>query len=870
MHLDEPVRVNSARRQFAKDCEASGLPPLPLLINRDDTDAVNLNNYRLGDSLAIALSDGLLHVQQQGMTVRQLRLANCGLAAPSTTAMAKVISTFSELTFLDLTENRIGSAGTASLQSALASHRHIQEVILAKNRLGDRVCGKLLSALVGHPSLTSLDLSANEMGLSPLLHGPLATVLEAEGQLTRLKLGWNSLNVNAMVAIADPLRSNTKLTHLDLSWNALEDRGGVKLGSILRFNKGLTFLNIANNEIRERGGIVLSDMLKENTVLQHVCFDGNPLGVRGGRALLRGLHWMIMFGIKHREIRIRKCNFSYFDKGEVLFDPVNPGGVWENNLQDPYERVRASELVELAWSQPGENWMDETLDDKPFELPEPREHQVLTREDYKLPEEGVLSVTYVSSARAPKMADVVPAAVFYELVRLMSDKMLTDRGLAIVRLAAQEFYFTSEYAGTLISKFSDTGARVEAAALLLPRAVDVCNWNAFVFSCLTDGELSRLENRMGSLFNFVPRNPTGHYRLELASEADRQIAVMLIKISSEEKTERRGHAKNYVNSSQRGDWDNWRNESIDELDGSGPEEFDFDENKPISIPQHGTLEFDYVSTNTHFRSCGSSCMPNIVFRLFKQDLLKVTTVLRIKSRNNKVAGSSLAEDSEAEIGSRPTTAASVESRPTTAATTTTFESEPSGLPDALGAETDNSGPQPGEGSPRPQSRTSLTTKKPKRKKKKKKAEAALTEEEIAQREMEAAILIQRIYRSYRVRWGTLHLTLMMEALAIEKSLIRQRGWRDWVREHQDVPVEQLDQAATTIQNCWRGKCAREIVRRTRMKKMNEELEKASVDHARRNKPRNNILRPVRCVLTTIFALFCATSIHALPDATKTR
>lgn len=67
--------------------------------------------------------------------------------------------------------------------------------------------------------------------------------------------------------------------------------------------------------------------------------------------------------------------------------------------------------------------MKETLDGSPFELTEPAEHEVLSRDEYKLPEEGVLSVQYVSSARAPTMADVVSAAVFFELVtRAVSDR----------------------------------------------------------------------------------------------------------------------------------------------------------------------------------------------------------------------------------------------------------------------------------------------------------------------------------------------------------------------------------------------------------------------------------------------------------------
>jgi hypothetical protein len=314
-----------------------------------------------------------------------------------------------------------------------------------------------------------------------------------------------------------------------------------------------------------------------------------------------------------------------------LFDPNEPGGVWECDLSNPYERVVANELVELAWSQPGENWQNETLDDKPFELREPGEHEVLTREQYKLPEEGLMSITYIQSAVMPKMTDVVSAALFYELVRLMSDKMLVDKGMALVRLAAQEYFFTSEYTATLVCKFADRANRVEATAILLPRTVDVCNWNPIVLNCLNDGEFGLLESRMGHYFNFSPNNPTGHYRLNMLSPADRLIAVRLIQISIEEKKARcNSPTTEFINTSQKGDWDNWRNEVIEVIgDGSGPQAFDFDDSKPTSLPPVGILEFDYVSTNTNNRLAESEKMPNLLFMVFKRELIKVNLVVRV-------------------------------------------------------------------------------------------------------------------------------------------------------------------------------------------------------------------------------------------------
>ena len=288
------VGLCSARRQFAMDCEASGLPPLPLLINRDDSDSVNLNNYRLGDALAIAYSDGLRHLQKQGICIRELHLASCHLGAPSTVAMTQAVAQFSELVFLDLTENRIGAPGAAALQEALGRHRSIQEVILAKNQLGDRTAGqhqpahacifrsrrrsltvtlakttgKLLASLVGHPSLTSLDLSSNDIGQSALLHVPLATMLKVEGQLTHLKLGWNRLNVHAMTAIVEPLRYNplnpSAALHCALpppfctggcwSFNRFAQK---KYGGLYRANTKLTHLDMSWNALEDKGGMKL-------------------------------------------------------------------------------------------------------------------------------------------------------------------------------------------------------------------------------------------------------------------------------------------------------------------------------------------------------------------------------------------------------------------------------------------------------------------------------------------------------------------------------------------------------------------------------------------------------------------------------------
>jgi hypothetical protein len=397
-----------------------------------------------------------------------------------------------------------------------------------------------------------------------------------------------------VLPVMDALDENMGLHVLNLAWNGLGNDGAVPLGKALRLNQQLRTLDISHNEIQEKGVMVIADALKENTTLTDLRLDSNPIGPDGGRAVLRALRTMVIRGQGHsRQVSLAKCNLECED-GEDLFDPLEPGGdyIGDNSLDlsDPYKRVIANELVELAWNEDGENWDNELLDGKPFELPEPGPGEVWTRENYTLPEEGVLSLTYVPTKRVPRMEDVLNPELFDKLKAMMREKSVVDQGISLLKLAASEFFFVSRQVAELIGMFTDSPTRISAVSVLLERTVDYMNWTGVIFRAMTDGELRGLENKLGPLFYFTPSNPTGHYRLQLANPYERLIAQKIIEISSEEKLYRKKNGM--INTSQRGvsqstmhpsrchchctrgliygdllariqDWDNWRNEQLD-------------------------------------------------------------------------------------------------------------------------------------------------------------------------------------------------------------------------------------------------------------------------------------------------------------------
>jgi hypothetical protein len=141
----------------------------------------------------------------------------------------------------------------------------------------------------------------------------------------------------------------------------------------------------------------------------------------------------------------------------------------------------AWELVQLAWSEDGENWMDESLDGNEFSLPEPTDGEVWDRQRYNLPSEGVLRLRFQSTRRRPKMAQVVDRRLLRVLVSMMDEPSVFDKGLQLLSMAAQELRFAAQDAAALLDRFTDAAARVQAAAIMLPRIVDAVNINGLLY-----------------------------------------------------------------------------------------------------------------------------------------------------------------------------------------------------------------------------------------------------------------------------------------------------------------------------------------------------------------------------------------------------
>ena len=317
----------------------------------------------------------------------------------------------------------------------------------------------------------------------------------------------------------------------------------------------------------------------------------------------------------------------------------------------PFDRATAWVLVGLAWSEPGNNWSDEKLDGKPFDLPEPRENEYWTRADYDLPHEGVLSVTYIATPRIPRLSDTVSHLFVERVIKLISDVQRTKNRLAILKAFCREFFVSAEMAGRLLKLFTDSVSKIDAALFLLPRIVDWSNATQFVYDWLTEHELRVLAStgKAGQLFSFgFAYNPTGAFKLNLANLIDREIAFYLVHISSEEEiTRKKLKGSGMLDTSQKGDWDSFRNEHLTssyaegeryrDVDGnpkfSSGQPFNFEDSVAEPLPPHGSLRFDFLSTNVSHRQAHVPCMSKAIFTQLEQDLLDVWRVISTQEQH---------------------------------------------------------------------------------------------------------------------------------------------------------------------------------------------------------------------------------------------
>eukprot|EP00904_Undaria_pinnatifida_P007193 jgi/Undpi1/3603/HiC_scaffold_16.g06974.m1 len=203
--------------------------------------------------------------------------------------------------------------------------------------------------------MLKLSLGTNSLWWT-LVTGPdsIAAMLSVNSALTRLDLGWNSIRMASAVTVAESLRDNRTLLSLGLAYNSFSDYASQILAAALAQNDTLTSLDLSYNSVSPAAAIVLAFALKANTTLKFVELEGNRIGRNGGEALVMAMRTSSRRD-GHLIVSVKNCDTSFND--ETLLNVANATGEYILDLQTPYQRVVAVELLILANRKPAAHFV---------------------------------------------------------------------------------------------------------------------------------------------------------------------------------------------------------------------------------------------------------------------------------------------------------------------------------------------------------------------------------------------------------------------------------------------------------------------------------------------------------------------------------
>lgn len=270
------------------------------------------------------------------------------------TSIQLLASNDHNLTYLDLSGNRIGVDGVHALVEALRHNTFLTHLDLSWTQLGNSDAQIFAQALQHNTCLTQLNLCHNQIGV--IGTQALAEALQHNTGLTRLNLYGNQIGDTGAQVMAEillggiicspeaPFSSsegmlcvdfvpshNTTLTELNLGENQIGNLGAIALAQTLLHNTGLIELNLSENQIGNAGGQALIEAVRHNTVLTRLDLHKNHIGdymaYTGNRSLneirekLNQDHLQILLGIisPNSPICCASCDGQYILKKIIRF-----------------------------------------------------------------------------------------------------------------------------------------------------------------------------------------------------------------------------------------------------------------------------------------------------------------------------------------------------------------------------------------------------------------------------------------------------------------------------------------------------------------------------------------------------------------------
>ena len=567
-------------------------------IRDDKSIEVNMSNMGIGDKQGVVLAQSLQKLKELSI----LNLHNNRLTSASIPTLFRYLPS-NVLSTLNLSTNKIDGAAVGSLARFLHKDNVVENLNLSNCNLQCSDIVQLDSALTncGTKCLKKIWLTSNSIKhdgcqvLANLLAKSMCTV-------DTIDLGWNTVGSVGAVAMATALKTNTSLLYLDLAANAVDDIAAQRIGAALATNFSIKEIYLSQNIIKDSACFVFSKFLKDHPSIMKLDLSINPVGEAGARSLFR----LILKGLR-TFVMMRNCSYKH---DSTIFDFENPSYLspYTLDLSEPYKAAVLFELTSLAINYPDKCKFDNILY---RENPKAKDTAIAvvavdgtlclkgTTQKWIPPIAGIMVVNFSYSFTVPTLAESTSEKsikIFEMIVTLARSEI--DRKQWVDMMTKDISATTSQLQGT-IDRFKANGVIgagglrvIDVITNIWSRILDSENCFDFISRNLDKASLRQLKHIVSfDNFKFNWKNPTGHYRIELHNPSSRIILLKLLAINEEESNYSKNLSKRN-DTSQKGNWYNFRNELFNTRDN----EIAIDAAFVANLPKDGLLEFDYVST----------------------------------------------------------------------------------------------------------------------------------------------------------------------------------------------------------------------------------------------------------------------------------
>ncbi|CAM9877744.1 unnamed protein product [Scytosiphon promiscuus] len=481
-----------------------------------------------------------------------------------------------DLEELDLSFNCLGAKGGEAIGASLHVNTSLKTLGLASNAINPRACFVICQGLLQNSSIRDIDLSNNSLGKVGV--GCVMALPAEVGDRIKTRLA----NCNFMVDCHECWFDDEQLRpSYDLRMDEPYDRA-VAFHLIRRAarDQGLELNRVAHTmagETEKEIDLVVGSSharrIFPDKAMQEATFrkyDENETGSIESEDLGKALVDFGLAGENQVELLMAR-----HDDGNEQVEESEFYDCIEESIRQSKRRERRSRAFLAERSCQDKPWMVPPEGQLRLEL----EYQRLHNQGYHTSPQSTDGLLAMLSGIGDGLADVMGHALNFLSLNL-------DQGMKI-------YDSVRKHVG---------GDKIKALAKVIPRMESPYDAHLLMSTVLSDlDERRKLRHELGPAYRPLMGTPMGHYELDLGKPMHQLAARKILEWNNLEKLARQTGAFSVFDTSQKGNWENTRNELVNgkhcRLKGTILEE----------LPRAGTLEVDYVSTSRPLAGSGDGC-----------------------------------------------------------------------------------------------------------------------------------------------------------------------------------------------------------------------------------------------------------------------